>query len=92
VVGRGANGGRSNVPDVGSPETLAGASAKPNYPTLLQNALKKFPELRGQFADVFIERIGINPNPNPAAPDTTDFTVTKLERHSDGLLVTAKKK
>src|SRR5262249_47970135 len=51
VVGRGANTGRSTVPDVGSPETLANPSAKPDYPTLLQNAPKKFPQLRGQYED-----------------------------------------
>jgi hypothetical protein len=135
VVGRGANTGRSTVPDVGSPETLANPSAKPDYPTLLQNALKKFPQLRGQYDDIFIERIGINPN--PALADATgltpggveaardllrpggtlrilqepargkesaaiekdirsmlsrDFTITRVEQHPDGLLVTAKKK
>jgi hypothetical protein len=134
VVGRGAKTGRSTVPDVGSPETLANPSAKPDYPTLLQDAPRKFPKLRGQYDDIFIERIGINPK--PALPDATgltpggveaardllgpggtlrilesasgkesaaiekdirsmlsqDFTITKVERQPDGLLVTAKKK
>ena len=108
---------------------------KPNYPTMLQDALKKYPELRGQFGDAFIERIGVNPNPafesgamgltpggvkaardllrpggtlrilqNPiggATLDTLendirsmlskDFTVTDVEQHQEGLLVTAVK-
>ena len=132
MVGRGANTTRSTVPDVGSPETLANPSAKPDHPTLLQDAPRKFPKLRGQYDDIFIERIGINPK--PALPDATgltpggveaardllgpggtlrilesasgkesaaiekdirsmlsqDFTITKVERHADGLLVTAK--
>jgi hypothetical protein len=135
VVGRGANTGRSTVPDIGSPETLANKSAIPDYPTLLQNAPQKFPQLKGQFEDIFIERIGINPNPPfPEATGLTpagvkaardllrpggtlrllqnsvggetldeieknirsmlseDFTITKVERHPDGLLVTTKKK
>jgi hypothetical protein len=36
-------------------------------PDASPNALKNFPELRGQFADIFIERIGINPNPDSEA-------------------------
>ena len=132
MVGRGAKTGRSTVPDVGSPETLANPSAKPDYPTLLQDAPQKFPELRGQYEDIFIERIGINPNSAfadgmgltpggvEAARDllgpggtlrilesakesaaiekdirsmlSQDFTITKVERHPDGLLITAKKK
>ena len=66
MVGRGAKTGRSTVPDVGSPETLANPSAKPDYPTLLQDAPRKFPQLRGQYDDIFIERIGINPKPGTA--------------------------
>ena len=63
VVGRGQKTGKSSVPDVGSAETLSTAASQPDYPTLLQDALKKFPQLKGQFEDVFVERIGINPNP-----------------------------
>ena len=135
VVGRGSIGPRSMVPDIGTPETMGPSTWKPNYPTMLQDALKKYPELRGQFGDAFIERIGVNPNPafesgamgltpggvkaardllrpggtlrilqNPiggATLDTLendirsmlskDFTVTDVERHQEGLLVTAVK-
>jgi hypothetical protein len=135
VVGRGATSTRSTIPDVGTPETMGPSTWKPNYPTMLQDALQKFPQLRGQFGDAFIERIGINPKPaseagamgltpggvkaardllrpggtlrilqNPiggATLDTLendirsmiskDFTITNVERHPDGLLITAKK-
>jgi len=138
VVGRGAKTRRSSVPDVGSPETMDVAANQPDWPTRLEHALQRFPQLRGQFGDVFIERIGINPDPpnvpglptiglTPAgveaardllAPRGTlrilqnaiggatldalendiirmlsvDFTITNVERHPDGLLVTAKRK
>jgi hypothetical protein len=136
VVGRGAIGTRSTVPDVGIPETMGPSAWNPDYPTLLQNALQKYPHLQGQFEDAFIERIGINLNPVSEAttmgltpggvkaardllrPGGTlrilekptggatfdllesdirsliskDFTITKVERHPDGLLVTATKK
>jgi hypothetical protein len=69
VVGRGktTTSTRSTVPDIGTPETMGPKTWNPDYPTLLQDALKNYPELRGQFADIFIERIGINPNPGSEA-------------------------
>jgi hypothetical protein len=69
VVGRGktTTSTRSTVPDIGTPETMGPKAWNPDYPTLLQDALKNFPELRGQFADIFIERIGINPDPGSEA-------------------------
>ena len=72
VVGRGTTktSTKSKVPDVGTPETMGPSNWKPTYPTLLQNALKKYPDLRGQFADIFIERIGINPDVDPASEGT----------------------
>ena len=72
VVGRGTTKAStsSKVPNVGIPETMGPRDWKPTYPTLLQNALKKYPDLRGQFADIFIERIGINPNADAASEDT----------------------
>jgi hypothetical protein len=69
VVGRGATSPRSAVKDVGQPETMDYRSAnKPNYVTRLEDALTKFPLLRGKFADVFVERMGVNPHaPQPGA-------------------------
>jgi hypothetical protein len=138
VVGRGEKTPRSSVPDVGSPETMDVAANRPDWPTRLEHALQRFPQLRGQFGDAFIERIGINPNPpnvpglattglTPAGVEaardlltprgtlrilqnaiagatldalendirsmlSVDLTITNVERHPDGLLVTAKRK
>jgi hypothetical protein len=52
---------RSSVKDVGQPETMDWNRAnKPDYVTGLENALNKFPLLRGKFGDVFVERMGVN--------------------------------
>ena len=135
VAGRGAKGARSSVPDVGNPETMdVMASKQPDWHTRLEHALQKFPQLQGQFKDVFLERMGINLNPagtlttgltpagvevardllgpggtlrilqNPPLGATLDsiesdmrsilskdFTITKVERTPEGLLVTATK-
>ena len=137
VAGRGAKTARSSVPDVGSPETMdAVARNQPHWHTRLEDALQKFPQLRGQYEDLFVERMGITPNPvaglsttglTPAGVEAArdllvprgtlrilqnstggatldviendirtllskDFTITKVERHPEGLLVTATKK
>jgi hypothetical protein len=66
VVGRGTVSRRSSVPDVGAPLTMDGSSAtRPHYHTPLDQALNRYPELRGVFRDVFLERMGINPSPQP---------------------------
>ena len=72
VVGHGANTNRSSVPDVGQPETMDSPSRNPTHPMLLEDALKKNPSLKGQFIDVFVERIGVNPSPPPGL--TTGLT------------------
>jgi hypothetical protein len=54
---------RSSIKDVGQPETMDWRGAnKPTYVTSLENALTKYP-LRGQYEDVFVERMGVNPHP-----------------------------
>jgi hypothetical protein len=62
---RGATTGRSTVPDVGIPKTMAPARFNPDYPVLLRDAVQKYPHLKGQIDDLFVERIGVNPNPPP---------------------------
>src|SRR5438132_8171133 len=74
VVGRGALSPRSSVKDVGQPETMDWRSAnKPNYVTRLENALTNYPSLRGEYEDVFVERMGVNPHP-PLGVTSTGLT------------------
>jgi hypothetical protein len=74
VVGRGAMSPRSSIKDVGQPETMDWRGAnKPTYVTSLENALTKYPFLRGQYEDVFVERMGVNPHP-PQAVTSTGLT------------------
>lgn len=73
VVGRGRLSSRSSVPDVGTPATMDFSSAtQPHYRTRLEDALTNFPELRGAFRNIFLERMGINTRPGTLA--TTGVT------------------
>ena len=71
VVGRGAMSPRSSVKDLGQPETMDWRRAnKPDYVTPLEDSLTKYPSLRGQFEDVFVERMGVNAHPPPGVTST----------------------
>lgn len=84
VVGRGTTSKRSQVPDVGTPETMDfQKSAKAHHQMRLENALQKNPSLRGQFEDVFVERIGINPNNPLAGMSSTGLTPAGVESARD---------
>jgi hypothetical protein len=43
---------------------------KPDYVTRLEDALTKYPSLREQFEDVFVESMGFNPHPPPGVTST----------------------
>ncbi|MCG8346475.1 MAG: hypothetical protein MI924_01680 [Chloroflexales bacterium] len=76
VVGRGRNSSRSLLRDVGRPQTMDRSRAtNPHYLTSLEDALRNFPGLRGQFSDVLLERMGINPH---ASPGTLSIGVTPM--------------
>jgi hypothetical protein len=74
VVGRGRNSSRSLLRGVGRPQTMDRSRATdPHYLTSLEAALRNFPNLRGQFSDVLLERMGLNPH---ASPGTLSIGVT----------------
>ena len=71
VVGRGATSPRSTVKDLGQLETMDWRSAnQPDYVTRLEDALTKYPSVKGQFEDAFVERMGVNPHPPPGMIST----------------------
>jgi hypothetical protein len=85
VDGRGRGTGYSSVPNVGTPATMDFSShARADYPVRLENALATYPELRGAFRDIFIERMGITTKPQ-AGFGTTGVTPAGIQAARDML-------
>jgi hypothetical protein len=66
VVGRGRSSPRTTVPDRGTPETMDfQKSTNPDHRMRLENAIAENPTLKGQFDDIFVERMGVSSTAPP---------------------------